>query len=224
MLRCRGYCTSAWSGVACINPFANPLTKGIGASHPMTASADEWTAARSYWCSYGLYLHYILLGWAGFFTMELVIRYVGHQGAFNFFTAKSTYVKKFPDEPVPKSFEPKTIPNIPNILDTICILTTVAGILLTEFTMGVQVLNANISLMKASGEEDWSFFTATGPRQIKFLRLAAVIRYLACGCSSAAGCPAARSLACAHARAATCGRALGASDKSLRPTAHAPGA
>ena len=162
----------------------------------MAASAEEWTAARSYWCSYGLYLHYILLGWAGFFMMELVIRYVGHQGASNFFTAKSTYVKKFPDEPVPKNFEPKTIPNIPNILDTICILTTVLGIVLTEFTTGVQVLNANISLMKAFGEEDWTFFTATGPRQIKFLRLAAVIRYLACGCSSAAGCPAARSLAC----------------------------
>jgi len=163
-----GYCTSAWSGVACTNPFANPLTKGLPVSEQsMTDSADEWMRTRSYWCSYGLYLHYVLLGWGGFFAMELVIRYVGHQGALNFFTAKSQYVKKYPEEPVPKSFVPKTIPNHSNILDTVCILLTVAGIALTEFTLGVQVLNANISLMKTSGEDDWSFFTATGPRQVR---------------------------------------------------------
>jgi len=168
-----GFCTSTWAEVACVNPYANPLTKAISTvTQPMSTSEDNWLLARSTNCAYGLYLHFLLLGWAGFFSMELLIRYVGHQGARNFFTAQS----KSPDNPVPKNFKPKTIPNIPNILDTMCILVTVAGVALTEFTLGVQVLNANISLLKTHGEEGWMIFTPSAPREIKFLRLAIVIR------------------------------------------------
>ena len=55
----------------------------------MTASEEEWMSQRTNMCERGRLIHFILLGWAGFFLTELVIRYIGHQGASNFFLAKS---------------------------------------------------------------------------------------------------------------------------------------
>jgi hypothetical protein len=171
-----GYCTTAWSGVACVNPYQNPLTKALKLPSSTTSSEEEWLATRTTLCGRGALLHYVLLGWAAFFVMELVVRYVGHQGFLNFFTAKSKYKKKHPDDPVPKSFVPRTIVNAPNVLDAVCILATAGGIFLTEFTLEVQVLNANISLLQTQGDEGWSFLTPTGPRVLKFLRLFIVAR------------------------------------------------
>lgn len=142
----------------------------------MTASEEEWMSQRTNMCGRGRLIHFILLGWAGFFLTELVIRYIGHQGASNFFLAKSKYPQKNPDDPIPKNFKPKTIPNWPNVLDAVCILFTVLGVFLTEFSMGVQVLNANISLLKTQGDPGWTFLTPTGPRVLKFLRLFVVFR------------------------------------------------
>jgi hypothetical protein len=168
-----GYCISEWSGQACINPFANHLSKELKMSHEMSSSENEWLARKNSICQRGLFLHFILLGWAGLFFIELTIRFLGHQGIVNYFTS---HTKKGPDDK--KDFKPKTVANVPNILDTICILSTVAGIVLTELTFGIQVLNANISVTKTSGEEGWTVFTPTAPRTIKFLRLGVLIRVI----------------------------------------------
>jgi hypothetical protein len=171
-----GYCTSHWAGQACTNPYANPLTQTVKVSHSMTASEKEWASQRASMCFQGFILHMIFLGWGAFFFAELVIRFIGHQGASNFFLTKSTYQKKNDDDMPPKGWEPKTIPHVDNILDSVCILITVAGIVLTELTFGEQVLNANISLRYTHGEPGWTILTPTGPRELKFLRLAIVIR------------------------------------------------
>ncbi len=171
-----GYCTSHWAGQACTNPYANPLTKTVKVSHSMTASEEEWASQRASMCFQGFILHMIFLGWGAFFFAELVIRFIGHQGATNFFLTNSTYQKKNDSDMPPKGWKPTRIPHVDNILDTVCILITVAGIVLTELTFGEQVLNANISLRYTHGEPDWSILTPTGPRSLKFLRLAIVIR------------------------------------------------
>ena len=74
-----GYCTSSWAGLACTNPYANPLTKAIAVSHSMTDSEEEWETNRNNMCFFGNILHLVLLGWGGFFFTELVIRFIGHQ-------------------------------------------------------------------------------------------------------------------------------------------------
>jgi len=120
-----GYCTTEWSGEACVNPWDNPRLQTIPG---MTEAAADWASKRTSWCNYSKMLHFVMLGWAGFFLFETIVTYVGHQGPMNFLTV----MRKIPEKKGSKKMVDKAYPNVTNILDAICNLITVIGILLTE--------------------------------------------------------------------------------------------
>ena len=155
-------------GYACYNPRFNHVahTSNItgGLAQPF---AESWMSSRKFWCTYGQLLHFVLYGWAFIFLLELEFRFVAHQGFLNFFTN------------VLDPEKPNRGPNFRNIVDTVCILCTVAGIVLSEFTfshfslskfMDSQLLLAGVSFANPSGD-------STGlPWVFKLLRLATIVR------------------------------------------------
>ena len=161
--------TKSFQGYACYNPRFNRLIHAANITRGLPQpAAEEWMAERANWCSWGQYLHFALYGWLLIFLLELCARYLAHQGVVNFFTN------------ILDPEQPAKTPNFRNIVDTICILATCAGIFITEFTlpqpfslaklMDVQLLLAGVSFSDPFGDE-------TGVRwDFKLLRLATIIR------------------------------------------------
>ena len=163
--------TRSFQGYACYNPRFNRIVHAgnFTGGLPQPA-AEEWMASRVSWCNFGMLLHFALYGWAFIFLLELCARFLAHQGLLNFFT------DILDPEKDPTS---RMLPNFMNIIDTVCILATVAGIFFTEFTlqsfsltsfMDTQLLLAGVSFDMPSGDD-------TGfPWVFKLLRLATIVR------------------------------------------------
>ena len=160
---------NSFQGYACYNPRFNRLVhaSNITGGLPQPA-AEQWMSERGNWCTFGMLLHFVLYGWALIFLLELCSRFLAHQGWANFFT---NVLEREKGE--------RLMPNFRNIVDSICILATVVGIVLTEVTlvqfslddiMGTQVLLAGVAFTNPTG--DSSGF----PWVFKLLRLATLIR------------------------------------------------
>ncbi len=152
-------------GYPCINPWFNPLVDKV--SRQLTGkavvqpAAVEWMIGRQTWCTFGTNLHLALYGFALIFLLELLTRYIAHQGFVRFFTM----------ELYERGTGPLGNVNIRNIIDSVCILATVAGIAITEFSATNQILLANVSYFDPDG------VTSPGmPWVLKLLRLATLIR------------------------------------------------
>jgi hypothetical protein len=156
----------ARQGYPCMNPWYNPLlalaSKRLNNGAILQPSADEWMIGRKQWCTLGTNLHLALYGFAIIFLLELLVRYIAHQGFIQFFTM-NLYGRR-----------PGILGNVnySNIVDTVCILATVAGIAITEFSASpTQILLANVSYFDPDG------VTSPGvPWIFKLLRLATLIR------------------------------------------------
>jgi len=180
--------TKSFQGYACYNPrFNRVVHAGNFTGGLPQPAAEEWMTNRANWCNFGMLLHFALYGWAFIFLLELCSRFLAHQGVLNFFTNALD-----PDPPTKKNKNPMLKPNFRNIVDTVCILATVAGIFFTEFTfnqfslatfMDTQLLLAGVSFNMPLGDD-------TGfPWIFKLLRLATIIR-IAIRTSSIAKIPA----------------------------------
>jgi len=200
-------------GYPCYNPRFNHKVALISAMYEQMAldgdavagekvipqpAADEWASERKQWCTFGQALHFALYGWAVIFLLELMVRYLGHQGAINFFTMKLYPTPENPEGihlsiPNPltlfkKSIRVQVYPipnggkegtgtrlNFRNIIDSLCILATVAGIVLTELTFSAeQALLSGVSFFDPKGGGTVS--PGSLPWIFKLLRLATLIR------------------------------------------------
>ena len=170
-----GKCVSkSFQGYACYNPQKNYLIqRGNLTGGLKQPPAELWMDLRANWCNYGMLLHYVLYIWAVIFFLELCARYFAHQGLRNFFTT-------ILDPEIDDKGKPLVKPNWRNIIDSVCILSTVAGIVLTEFAipsefttdniLKSQILLAGVSFNNPQGD-------GTGvPWVMKLLRLATIIR------------------------------------------------
>ena len=111
-------------------------------------------------------MHYALYGWAIIFLLELLVRYTAHQGLRRFFT-----YELYP------SHGGSFTPHYKNIVDTLCICATVAGIVLTEVNFShfsIQVYEGGISFYNPSSFSDPA--SPGNPWTFKLLRLATVVR------------------------------------------------
>ena len=162
---------NSFQGYACYNPRFNHVIHAANLTGGLPQpAAVAWVANRTTWCNYGMLVHFVLYGWALIFLLELCSRFLAHQGWQNFFTNEL--------ERGTENFKGLR-PNFRNIVDSICILATVVGILLTEITlvqfslndiMGTQVLLAGVAFTDPMGD-------STGfAWQFKLLRLATLVR------------------------------------------------
>jgi len=162
---------NSFQGYACYNPRFNRVIHAANLTGGLPQpAAVAWMANRTAWCNYGMLVHFVLYGWALIFLLELCSRFLAHQGWLNFFTNE---LERGTD-----NFKGLRL-NFRNIVDSLCILATVAGILLSEITlvrfslddiMGTQVLLAGVAFNDPMGD-------STGfSWQLKLLRLATLIR------------------------------------------------
>lgn len=152
-------------GYPCIDPQYNPyfaeMNKRLGLEEVPQPSSLEWQAGRAQWCGFGTTLHLALYGFAFIFLLELVTRYIAHQGLVRFFTMVLHDPKNG-----------KRRPNVMNIVDTVSILATVVGIVITEISFSPnQVLLANVSYQDPLARSGQGV-----PWVVKVLRLATLIR------------------------------------------------
>ncbi len=164
-----GLCLSEWANTPCINPWANPAVaqqeKRLGAREKsLTSSAELWIVTREYYCSYSRYLHFIILGCAFLFFMEFVLKFTAHQGPLRFLlkpksadagkgsALSAKKVNPAAQPPPKKSIRERIMAMIispiserinrihtRNVIDSICILITVGGVVFTDLTFEVQV-------------------------------------------------------------------------------------
>eukprot|EP00961_Rhodomonas_salina_P083766 1125614-Rhodomonas_salina.5 len=89
--------STARAGVPCLNPYLNPLLATLPPVQPESTTADPpvlvpddsargWEGSRTSWCTFSMGMHYAVLAWGCVFVVELVIRYLGHQGFVRYFT------------------------------------------------------------------------------------------------------------------------------------------
>jgi hypothetical protein len=161
-----GLCLSDWANAPCVNPWDHPLLaqqeKRLGvASQSWTSSARLWVVTRDDYCTYSKYLHYIVLGCAFLFFMEFLLKFTAHQGPLRFLLkpksadkSSNSLAKKTATSAAPK---PPTIRerisamlispilerlhrlHTRNVIDSLCILITVGGVVMTDLTFDVQV-------------------------------------------------------------------------------------
>ena len=167
-----GLCVSTWAETPCVNPWANPSLalqeKRLGLTGVLTSSADAWASNRTFYCAYSRYLHFILLGCAFLFAVEFFLKFTAHQGPSRFFllpkvenaSKEKAKKKKTSDQPVKPSIM-KTVMNIilgpftgmlarlnnRNIVDSLCIVVTVGGVVITDLTFQAQVPFLPISMV-----------------------------------------------------------------------------
>jgi hypothetical protein len=163
-----GLCLSEWASTPCINPWASPAIaqqeKRLGLKEQsLTSSAQLWVVSREYYCSYSRYLHFLILGCAFLFFMEFVLKFTAHQGPLRFLLkpksadaskGSATSSKKAPaaQTPAKQTIRQKITAMIlspiserihrihtRNVVDSLCILITVGGVVLTDLTFDVQV-------------------------------------------------------------------------------------